>query len=270
MLLAKHFGINKSKKETHIVGETFAAPKIHPSVFFKTLSTATALTESAPKKWNNQKGTTTLAFSFQGGIIISVDSRSTMGPYISSGNVHKVIPITQHLLGTMAGGAADCQFWLSDLGKRVAMHELETGDRLGATSASKLFADTIHQYAGYDLSIGSMIAGFDADGTPKLWYCDNDGDRLEGYLFSVGSGSMFAYSILENGWKWDLTDQEAIDLGIKAVMHAVHRDAMSGGMQAVFLVKENGWELVKKQDNYISMQKDGFLGNLKDLPRSVV
>jgi len=28
------------------------------------------------------KGTTTLAFKFQGGIIVSVDSRSTMGPYI--------------------------------------------------------------------------------------------------------------------------------------------------------------------------------------------
>jgi hypothetical protein len=28
------------------------------------------------------KGTTTLAFKFQGGIIVSVDSRSTQGPYI--------------------------------------------------------------------------------------------------------------------------------------------------------------------------------------------
>ena len=42
-----------------------------------------------------------------------------MGPFISSGNVHKVLPITEHLIGTMAGGAADCQFWLGDLTKRV-------------------------------------------------------------------------------------------------------------------------------------------------------
>ena len=28
------------------------------------------------------KGTTTLAFKFQGGVVISVDSRSTQGPYI--------------------------------------------------------------------------------------------------------------------------------------------------------------------------------------------
>jgi len=35
------------------------------------------------------KGTTTLAFKFQGGVIVSVDSRSTMGAYISSGTVKK-------------------------------------------------------------------------------------------------------------------------------------------------------------------------------------
>ena len=35
------------------------------------------------------KGTTTLAFKFDGGVIISVDSRSTMGPYIASQTVKK-------------------------------------------------------------------------------------------------------------------------------------------------------------------------------------
>ena len=43
------------------------------------------------------KGTTTLAFKFQGGVIVSVDSRSTMGAYISSGTVKKVIEINPFL-----------------------------------------------------------------------------------------------------------------------------------------------------------------------------
>ena len=49
-------------------------------------------------------------------------------------------------------------------------------------------------------------------------------------MFSVGSGATFAISILETGYKYDLTTDEAIDLGLKAVMYAAHRDAMSGGM----------------------------------------
>jgi 20S proteasome subunit beta 5 len=63
------------------------------------------------------KGTTTLGFHFAHGIIIAVDSRASMGPYVSSQTVQKVIEINPYLLGTMAGGAADCSFWERYLGK---------------------------------------------------------------------------------------------------------------------------------------------------------
>lgn len=51
-------------------------------------------------------GTTTLAFRFQGGIIVATDSRATAGDWIASQTVKKVIEINNSLLGTMAGGAA--------------------------------------------------------------------------------------------------------------------------------------------------------------------
>ena len=45
------------------------------------------------------KGTTTLAFKFNDGIVVSVDSRATQGPNIASQNVKKVIEINKFLLG---------------------------------------------------------------------------------------------------------------------------------------------------------------------------
>ena len=48
------------------------------------------------------KGTTTLAFKFNDGIVVSVDSRATQGPYIASQNVKKVIEINRFLLGMIA------------------------------------------------------------------------------------------------------------------------------------------------------------------------
>lgn len=56
-------------------------------------------------------GTTTLGFIFQGGILLAVDSRATMGNFISSETVRKVIEISETKLATIAGGAADCQYW---------------------------------------------------------------------------------------------------------------------------------------------------------------
>jgi len=37
--------------------------------------------------------------------LIAVDARATMGPFISSNNVRKVIEVNEFILGTMAGGA---------------------------------------------------------------------------------------------------------------------------------------------------------------------
>jgi len=49
-------------------------------------------------------------------------------------------------------------------------------------------------------------------------------------MFSVGSGSPYAYGVLDSGYKWDLTSHEAYDLARRAIYHATHRDAMSGGV----------------------------------------
>ena len=40
-----------------------------------------------------------------------------------------------------------------------------------------------------------------------------------------------------------MTDAEAEDLGRRAIYHATHRDAYSGGLNNVYLVKEEGGNL---------------------------
>lgn len=49
-------------------------------------------------------------------------------------------------------------------------------------------------------------------------------------MFSVGSGSTYAYGVLGDGYKWDLSVEEACDLGERAIYHATHRDGASGGV----------------------------------------
>merc|ERR1711965_944419 len=106
-------------------------------------------------------GTTTLGFKFKNGVIIAVDSRASMGNYISSQTVKKVIEINPYLLGTMAGGAADCSYWQRYLGKEARMFELRNKERMSVAAASKLFSNILYGYQGYGLSVGSMVAGWD-------------------------------------------------------------------------------------------------------------
>lgn len=77
--------------------------------------------------------------------------------------------------------------------------------------------------------MGTMVAGWDKKG-PQLYYIDNDGTRLKGNLFSCGSGSTFAYGVLDTYYNYNLSIEQAISLGQRAIYHATHRDAASGGV----------------------------------------
>ncbi|KAL6122768.1 hypothetical protein NUSPORA_00025 [Nucleospora cyclopteri] len=190
-------------------------------------------------------GTTTLAFTFKGGMVIAVDSRATSGSYIASETVNKVIEVNKYLLGTMAGGAADCYYWEKKMGMYAKAYEIKTGERISAAHASHVLSNWVYSYRGYGLSMGTMVCGYDGD-KPKIYMVDDEGTRIENNLFSVGSGSTIAHGILSSKYHEDLTKEEAIGLAKEAIYCAGHRDAMSGGSVNVYFMDSNGWVKIGK------------------------
>ncbi|KHJ88053.1 peptidase, T1 family [Oesophagostomum dentatum] len=188
------------------------------------------------KNMQFRKGTTTLAFIYEpatandkGGIVVAVDSRASSGEYISSKSVMKILDIGDHMVATMAGGAADCQFWTRTVAKYCNLFELREKTQITVAAASKYFANVLYGYRGMGLSVGSMIAGYDKRG-PQIFKVDSDGDRCQLQVCSVGSGSLNAYGILDTHYKRKMTDEEALKLGRRAIMHATYRDSGSGGV----------------------------------------
>ncbi|XP_049880184.1 proteasome subunit beta type-5 [Pectinophora gossypiella] len=192
-------------------------------------------------------GTTTLGFRYQGGVLLAVDSRATGGQFIGSQSMKKIVEINNYLLGTLAGGAADCVYWDRVLAKQCRLYELRNRERISVAAASKLMANMVYNYKGMGLSMGMMLAGYDKRGA-QLYYVDNDGTRTPGKVFSVGSGSVYAFGVLDSGYSWDLTDEEAQELGRRAIYHATHRDAYSGGIIRVYHINEQGWVNISNQD----------------------
>ncbi|KAM6184184.1 proteasome subunit beta type-8 isoform 2-T2 [Erethizon dorsatum] len=192
-------------------------------------------------------GTTTLAFKFQHGVIVAVDSRATLGSYIATTRMNKVIEINPYLLGTMSGCAADCQYWERLLAKECRLYYLRNGERISVSAASKLLANMMSQYRGMGLSMGSMICGWDKKG-PGLYYVNGNGTRLSGHTFSAGSGNTYAYGVLDSDYRPDLSPEEAYDLGCRAIVYATHRDSYSGGAVNMYHMKEDGWVKVESTD----------------------
>lgn len=121
------------------------------------------------------------------------------------------------------------------------LHELRHKRRISVAAASKILANLVYSYKGMGLSMGTMCAGVTPSEGPALYYIDSDGTRLAGNLFCVGSGQTFAYGVLDAEYKYDLEDEEALELGKRSILAATHRDAFSGGFINLYHVKEEGW-----------------------------
>ena len=260
----EEYQINEDLGEIKSDGFNFKlAPWECPSDFAKTLN------KLAPKIADFKHGTTTLAFQFKEGVLVAVDARATQGAFIASGKVRKVIEINEYMLGTMAGGAADCQFWERYLAMQCRIYELRNSEKISIVAASKILADICYNYRGYGLSMGTMVTGSDKKGA-QLFYVDNDATRLRGQLFSVGSGSPFAYGVLDTHYKYDMSLDEAVKLGIRAIVAATHRDSASGGVVRVYHVNNHGsWTKVHDRLDVNDLhwefeQSKGLRGDGKD------
>ncbi|XP_076982638.1 proteasome subunit beta type-11 [Tamandua tetradactyla] len=192
-------------------------------------------------------GTTTLAFRFCHGVIAAADTRSSCGNYVACPASRKVIPVHRYLLGTTSGTSADCAVWYRVLQRELRLRTLREGQLPSVASAAKLLSAMMSRYRGLDLCVATALCGWDRSG-PALFYVYSDGTRLQGDIFSVGSGSPYAYGVLDRGYRYDMTTREAYALARRAVAHATHRDAYSGGSVDLFHVRASGWEYVSRND----------------------
>ena len=55
---------------------------------------------------------------------------------------------------------------------------------------------------------------------------------------------MFAQLTLIQGYTFDMSDEEAQDLGRRSIIAAGHRDSYSGNTCNVYQVRENEWEFI--------------------------
>uniref|UniRef100_A0A3B5AD34 Proteasome subunit beta type-11 n=1 Tax=Stegastes partitus TaxID=144197 RepID=A0A3B5AD34_9TELE len=225
-----------------------------------------ASSQSVPLPFPMSHGTTTLAFMFQGGVLAAADTRSSCSGLVACPASQKILPIHSHLVGTTSGTSADCALWKRILARELRLYQLRNGRRLSTRGAAKLLSHMLHPFKGTELCVAATLCGWDGgevdDGChagtetdlrasfsgPGLFYVCSDGTRLQGTLFSVGSGSPYAYSILDQGVRWGLTVDEATSIAREAVYRATHRDAYSGNCVDIYHITSNGWTRRSRED----------------------
>ena len=98
-------------------------------------------------------GTTTLGFIFHSGVIVAVDSRASIGNYVGSSTVKKVFPLSEHVVATMAGGAADCAFWIRKIGRDIKLFEYEYDSSITVAGIAKVLSSSLRELRGTGIYI---------------------------------------------------------------------------------------------------------------------
>jgi proteasome beta subunit len=195
------------------------------------------------------RGTTTVAAVCKDGVILATDTRATMGNYVASKQAKKVYRITNSLAMTIAGGVAVAQRVVDILKANAQLFDLEKGRPMPVSAAARLISNILfsNREVGMPLPLQALIGGFDETG-PHVFNLDPFGSLTEEKVVSTGSGSPFAYGVLEDRYREDCTVKEMTPVVVKAVDSAMKRDVASGDSFDVAIITSKGYRELSKEE----------------------
>ncbi len=187
-----------------------------------------------------RKGTTTIGLLGNDGIILASESRATMGTMIANKEVEKIFKVQDHIGITTAGSVADAQTLVRVMQVETNLYQIEREREIQVKAAATMLSNILQQNKWFPYWVQLLMGGYDTK--PRLYSLDAMGSVLEEKVVSTGSGSPFAYGVLENKYKEGLGTEENIKLAVEALRAAMERDAMSGNGINLVKITKNGYE----------------------------
>jgi proteasome beta subunit len=115
---------------------------------------------------------------------------------------------------------------------------MDVGRKISVRSAAKLMSVILFNRRYAPLITQTIVGGLDEEG-PSLYVLDVLGSLIPDKYAVVGSGTEIAMGVLEEGYKEELSIEEAKALVTRAIKSAISRDAMSGdGIDFLIITKD--------------------------------
>ena len=192
-------------------------------------------------------GTTIVGIRCKDGMIMGADRRVTAGGMIVvKKDFQKVMRINDYLLMAVAGNAADAKMLAKVAAAELKLKELKTRSRPTIKEAANLIAmmsfKNIRTPSMIPSIVGSIVGGFNEDGTTELFTLEPAGgiDEVTDYDANFGSGMAFVLGYLERTYKKDLSIKEGVNLAVEALKSSTQRDTASGNGIDVFSITKTG------------------------------
>ena len=196
-----------------------------------------------------KKGTTTVGLVCKDGIVLVADKRSSAGYMVANKKEPKIHKISDYMAITMAGLVSDAQLITKLIRAELRLKKIRTSKEATVKQAANLLGGILYQ----NIRKMSMVPGIVSF---LLGGKDNTGFRLyelgiDGSITfrddycSTGSGSPYAYGVLETLYTPGMSTQQGIDVALKALNAALQRDMPTGDGIDVFTITNEGVKKIK-------------------------
>lgn len=179
-------------------------------------------------------GTTIVASTFPGGVIMAGDRRATTGNYIAQRDIEKVFPADEFSCVGIAGAAGIAVEMVRLFQVELEHYEKVEGIVLSLDGKANRLSTMIRGNLGMamqGLAVVPLFAGFDLETRAgRIFSYDITGGRYEEHSFySVGSGSLFARGALKKLFRDDLSRDDGVIAVVQALYDAADDDSATGG-----------------------------------------
>lgn len=184
-------------------------------------------------------GTSIMAVTFDGGVVMGADSRTTTGAYIANRVSDKITPMSDKIFCCRSGSAADTQVISDYVRHFLSQHHVELGEDPLVVTAARLFRELCYHNKSM-LMASIIVGGYDPHHGGQVFSIPLGGS-LHPQPFAIGgSGSSYIYGYCDANYKEGMSKDECIEFVKNALSLAMARDGSSGGVIRLVIIDETG------------------------------
>jgi proteasome beta subunit len=185
-------------------------------------------------------GTTTVGIIAKDAVVLAADMKATMGHLSYEKESKKIYKITRHIAVTNAGAVGDSLMLIRWLRAQANIYEIEQDKPVSPKALATLLSNILNAHRMFPYIVQFIVGGYVSK--PELYELTPFGGMLERHRYAVsGSGTQLALSTLDQHYKKDMDEKNAIALAIKAIVSSKERDIYTGGRSiSVFVIDRKG------------------------------
>ena len=197
-----------------------------------------------------KRGTTTVGVKFKDGVVLIVDKRLS-SKLIEPKSIEKILKIDSHIGCATSGLVADARALVDRARIECQVNTFNYSEDLAVESLVKKICDFKQSYTQYGgvrpFGTAMLMAGIDASG-PHLYETDPSGAMMAYKAGGIGAGRNEVMEVFEKDFKDNMTQTQAVNLGLKALSAANENNLKSEVVEIAVINPEREFHTLSSEE----------------------